>query len=168
MGQMARRGHNRNCYRPGHETWIFDLEERRKTDELMLTCLLRCPTWFSGLLFSERLGWYLPKECLLEFRTGIKEWMAWKVWGEDLNYQLQMGAERKGAPLWSWDWIWRRGGQGEDLQLGYLLLWSEWPVISRQCLVELINVWVGRKKIGGEVLGDPRGIWIGRNGGQNR
>lgn len=29
------------------------------------------------------------------------------------------------------DQIWRRGGSGGDLQLGYLLFWPEWPADSQ-------------------------------------
>lgn len=37
----------------------------------------------------------------------------------DTEMKLRMG-----------DWIWRTGGRGENLQLGHLLHWQQWPESS--------------------------------------
>lgn len=45
----------------GGETEELNLEERSETEDLELTYLLQCPTYFSG-----RLGYRVPGECLLD------------------------------------------------------------------------------------------------------
>lgn len=31
-------------------------------------------------------------------------------------------------------WTWRKGVRGEELQLAHLLLWREWPVVTRNVM----------------------------------
>lgn len=125
---------NRNCYKARHGTCILDLEQRKETDDMMLAYVLDCPTWFSWMLFSERLGWWFPKKCLLKF---VQDWNKLVTGEEGSRRRLKLSAANwdrekvRSSPELEikMEREWRQVGQ-ENLQLGYLLLWPECSAAS--------------------------------------
>lgn len=53
------------CYRGGNETWGLNTGKERGSEDLKVSFLLHWQTYF-----SDRLGCWVPRECLLDLWTG--------------------------------------------------------------------------------------------------